>query len=162
MCFFRRRDLPNPLVQLADKHQGMLNWYYSMSCQNLIRIQEPTKFSIGVLFQSIWKKSLNIRSIYLVWKLGLGALEQFCIGLPSYNFIVGRPSDINLFLSSLLLWMTLHFMFYGPVQILDNCQFWGLFLISFKIWTLKKWALPSFMVGVRNLLDNQRKSSEEK
>lgn len=21
MCFYRRRDLPNPLVQLADKHQ---------------------------------------------------------------------------------------------------------------------------------------------
>lgn len=22
MCFYRRRDLPNPLVQLADKHQS--------------------------------------------------------------------------------------------------------------------------------------------
>ncbi|KAI8424867.1 hypothetical protein MSG28_006788 [Choristoneura fumiferana] len=22
MCFYRRRDLPNPLIQLADKHQS--------------------------------------------------------------------------------------------------------------------------------------------
>lgn len=28
MCFYRRRDLPNPLVQLADKHQSKYNIYY--------------------------------------------------------------------------------------------------------------------------------------
>ncbi|KOB76600.1 Metastasis-associated protein MTA1 [Operophtera brumata] len=25
MCFYRRRDLPNPLIQLADKHQSTQN-----------------------------------------------------------------------------------------------------------------------------------------
>lgn len=27
LCFYRRRDLPNPLVQLADKHQSKYNLY---------------------------------------------------------------------------------------------------------------------------------------
>lgn len=28
MCFYRRRDLPNPLVQLADKHQSKYMFWF--------------------------------------------------------------------------------------------------------------------------------------
>lgn len=36
MCFYRRRDLPSPLIQLADKHQCKCTFYFA--------VRLPTRF----------------------------------------------------------------------------------------------------------------------
>ncbi|XP_046658733.1 metastasis-associated protein MTA3-like [Homalodisca vitripennis] len=55
MCFFRRRDLPNTLIMLADKHQSEYHYIFSFCSVVCIMCYQ------NILFHSLYlmEKNLN-------------------------------------------------------------------------------------------------------
>lgn len=75
MCFYRRRDLPTPLVQLADKHQSeyqfsllCLNWVNQLVCCFRRKFHKNTllKFlKLISIFLQAWKVKFKLNKLQI-------------------------------------------------------------------------------------------------